>query len=150
MQQLILPRKWTGYFRFGTAYSLNLQLLRVAFELELNFNGFLFDGICTDEYTAQLFSSPAHVKGEYDEHTIQFVKKYPALLAIDDSDKAYVDHSQPSAPILYKGKIRKHWWTRRLYATGIWTITVLVPDYNGSPVTHTVDGRWKMWASTFK
>ncbi|MFT3678166.1 MAG: hypothetical protein QM781_19895 [Chitinophagaceae bacterium] len=150
MQQPNFPRKWTGYFRFGTAYSLNQQVLRVAFELELNFNGFLFDGICTDEYTAQLFGSPAHVKGEYDEHTIQFVKKYPALLAIDDNDKAYVDQNQPPAPILYKGKIRKHWWTRRLYATGQWTITVLVPDYNGSPVTRTVDGRWKMWATASK
>jgi len=150
MQQPSFPRKWTGYFRFGTAYSLNQQVLRVGFDLELNFNGLLFDGICTDEYTAQLFSGPAHIKGEYDEHTIQFVKKYPALLAIDDNDRVYADPSQPSAPILYKGKIRKHWWTRRLYATGTWTITVLVPDYHGSPVTHTVDGRWKMWASTSK
>lgn len=150
MQQLILPRKWTGYFRYGTAYSLSLQLSRIAFELELNIKDRQFEGSCTDEYTSLFFDVPAQIKGEYDQHTIQFVKKYPAALSHDENDGLVVNHDQPATPVIYKGKIKKSWWRRRYYATGIWTITVLVPDYNGSPVTHTVDGRWKMWASTSK
>lgn len=150
MQQPNFPRKWTGYFRYGTAYSLSLQLSRISFELELNFKDQQLEGTCTDEYTALFFDVPAQIKGEYDQQSLQFVKKYPAALMHDENDRVVVNHDQPATPIIYKGKIRKSWWRRRFYATGIWTITVLVPDYNGSTVTHTVDGRWKMWAPVSK
>lgn len=145
-----IARKWTGYFKYGKAYSLSHQLKRSRFELELNFTNLQFDGTCNDEYTQLFFDRPALVKGTIENRAIEFVKKYPALLTIDDNEQTTVDHQLPAVPIIYKGVFRKSWLRRRLYIKGTWTITSLVPGPHDSTITLTVGGKWKMWPSVIQ
>ena len=104
-------------------------------------------GTCNDDYTKQLFKTPATIDGSFEENRIYFIKRYPSLLTIDKNGQTIIIPDEPSLSIQYAGYLRKGFLTKKIYFEGEWSIDGSFLDENGNANYFSSSGRWKMTKS---
>lgn len=139
-----LSGHWKGWYKYGPEYPISLQQHRDYFWMELAFKDQNFEGVCHDAITDKYFTSPAEIKGVFQNNTIHFLKTYPGRVEINESKNIYIAHDQASHDINYQGLYKKSWLSRKQHFAGEWEIigTCIVP--NGHMETFVNTGTWGM------
>ena len=139
-----LAGKWEGSFTYGYHYPVEYLSKKEHFRIELVVEDEILKGTCTDSLSQEYFDQPATIEGSFIDGDICFIKKYPALLAVDENDNMFVDHSKPSLEIHYTGRIRRTLFSARYFFEGRWKIHSSYLDENMQENYYTTDGDWEM------
>jgi hypothetical protein len=135
---------WKGSYKYGNSYPEEYRNKEEAFSLDIRFDGVNFKGVCEDLYTNTLFKKPAIVEGTFVPNLISFIKKYPALLNVDENFLTVIVPDKASLDIHYTGFYYKALFSKTMRFEGEWSMTDFFLDENGKKVFFTSHGTWKM------
>ncbi|HEX3166781.1 MAG TPA: hypothetical protein VHQ93_11025 [Chitinophagaceae bacterium] len=135
---------WKGFYKYGNMYPETYQKIAEPFTVEIEFDGVNFKGICKDRFSEKYFSSPASIEGTFVPNLISFIKKYPALLTIDDNLQTIVIPEKPSHEIHYTGFFYKGLFSRSIRFEGEWVMTDFILTENGKREYFNCTGTWNM------
>lgn len=94
---------WAGFFTYQEGYEVIDQYLKVAFSMELIFNGTSFTGTSRDVESENFFDEPTKVKGFIENNTISFVLNYPCSYYKDEMGNIVLDRDATHPDIEYLG-----------------------------------------------
>jgi hypothetical protein len=137
--------KWKGQYTYGQGYPSALVGRTVEFMVDLFIDNNHLSGFCQDAgEVAEAFEKPATIQGTFAEGKIEFIKRYPGRLFIDEKN-LYAYEDIPSSDIIYKGVLKKKLLSRKYYFKGTWSIETIVTNDNGKEECKIVRGKWKMY-----
>src|SRR5688572_19165181 len=105
--------KWVGFYSYGKSYPKEFQRKKTPFTLEIVNTDGLIKGICDDEFTLSLFGKPASIEGSAEKYSINFIKKYPGLLTLDENSQPIAIPGEPSLDIQYTGSLQKKFFSNK-------------------------------------
>jgi hypothetical protein len=114
---------WNGVLKYGNSYPEKYQSRLEPFSLDILFDGDNFKGICKDNFTEEIFKTPATVEGTFVPNLISFIKRYPGLLVVNENEETIVVPEKPSIDIHYTGMFYKGLFSRTLRFEGEWVMT---------------------------
>ena len=94
---------WKGFFTYLHGYEIIDAYIKVAFQMDLTFNGNSFTGTSTDSESENIFIEPIIVKGFIENDIISFVINYPYHYYKDEDGNIKLDKNSQHPNIEYLG-----------------------------------------------
>lgn len=139
-----LTGHWKGKYTYGAGYPSEYIGKSAAFEIELLDDNGILTGTCVDELVKMKEGNASYIIGTFREKAINFKKRYKFHFALGDTGLSEPEEGVTSDGVDYKGRLRKKFFSRRLYFSGDWRIVMKYRDDNDLPQTCTCRGTWKM------
>ncbi|MCI9844363.1 hypothetical protein [Flavobacterium pectinovorum] len=98
---------WKGFFTYLHGYEIIDTYVRVAFQMDLTFDGNSFTGTSTDSESENIFTEPIMVKGFIENDIISFVINYPYHYYKDEDGNIKLDKNAQHPTIEYFGYYEK-------------------------------------------
>ena len=139
-----LTGKWKGEYTYGKGYPKSLVGMTEPFEFNLVDANGVISGSCVDKLVIEINGNESYILGTFTDNKISFKKRYKFHSAIDENGNYVMPPNQTSDGVDYVGKLRKKVFSREIYFSGEWTITVHFKDQNNLDQICIFNGTWKM------
>ena len=134
--------RWIGKYTFGKGYYDSMIGKSDPFEFEIVDNAGSISGSCIDNVVKAVNGNESYIIGTFKNNKIAFKKRYKIHTAVDEFGNQVIMHRISTDGIDYSGKLKKKFFSRRIYFSGSWSITTWIED---DPETHVYKGTWQIF-----
>ena len=139
-----LTGHWKGKYRYGQGYPAPHFGKSETFEFDIVDQDGTLSGTCIDELVKARPGNESYILGTFKQNQIVFKKRYKFHFVFDETGAMVIDDKLKFDGVDYKGRLRKRFFTRKVYFSGEWSITGELKDENNLTQSFVCKGTWKM------